>query len=168
VLGPIGNRFVHQGQTLTFTATATDAEAPPQTLTFSLDAGAPVAAHINASSGLFTWPTVGAPAPSTNLITVRVTDSGTPVLDASRLVEVVVLVPLNFSRPMLSGNQLTLGWQAAPGQTYRVEYNDDLKPGNWHTLPGAENLTAGGTGALSVTADTSTPAHRFYRVLLNP
>src|SRR5207302_1871699 len=68
VLGPIGNRSVHQGQTLTFTATATDAEAPPQILSFSLDAGAPVVAHINASSGLFSWPTAGVPAPSSNLI----------------------------------------------------------------------------------------------------
>src|SRR5262249_6644741 len=34
VLAPIGNKLVHQGQTLTFTNSATDAEAPPQILTF--------------------------------------------------------------------------------------------------------------------------------------
>jgi hypothetical protein len=170
VLAPIGNKFVHQGQTLSFTAGATDADVPSQTLTFGLDGGAPAAAHINGSSGLFTWPTVGVPAPSTNLMTVRVTDNGTPSLDDSELIAVVVLAPLNFSQLNRTGNQLTFGWQAAPNQTYRVEYKDDLSAGGaWTTLPGSENLSTVG-GSLSVTVDVTDPPHplhnRFYRVEL--
>src|SRR5207245_1372795 len=57
VLDSIGNKIVHRGQTVTFTASATDPDYPPQTLTFSLDAGAPTGASINPSSGLFIWPT---------------------------------------------------------------------------------------------------------------
>ena len=38
VLGAIGNQSVDEGETLTFTASATDADVPAQTLTYSLDA----------------------------------------------------------------------------------------------------------------------------------
>ena len=40
VLAAIGNKTVNEGSLLTFTATATDADLPANTLTFSLDAGA--------------------------------------------------------------------------------------------------------------------------------
>src|SRR6185503_15172029 len=54
VLGAIGSKTVDQGSLLTFTATATDADLG-QTLTFTLDAGAPAGAAINSSTGVFTW-----------------------------------------------------------------------------------------------------------------
>ena len=38
-----------------FTATATDQDLPPQTLTFSLGAGAPANAAIDPATGVFTW-----------------------------------------------------------------------------------------------------------------
>jgi len=41
VLAAIGNQTVTEETLLTFTATATDADVPAQSLTFSLDAGAP-------------------------------------------------------------------------------------------------------------------------------
>jgi len=56
---PSARQSVHQGQTLSFTASATDADLAPETLTFSLDPGAPTGATINRSSGLFLWPTPG-------------------------------------------------------------------------------------------------------------
>ena len=47
---------------LTFTATATDADLPANTLTFSLDAGAPAGGMtIDASTGVFTWTPTEAP-----------------------------------------------------------------------------------------------------------
>ena len=163
VLAAIGNKFVHQGQTLSFTASATDAESPPQVLTFSVDPGAPAAAHISAS-GLFNWSTIGVPAPSTNVMTVRVTDNGSPSLDDSELITVVVLTPLSFSQLSRTDTQLTLHWQTAPGETYRIEYKDDLNAGSWTPLPGSENLPAAGS-SLSVTVNMSGPPHqRFYRV----
>src|SRR5204863_8902431 len=59
--------------TMTFTASATDADTPAQTLTYSLDAGNPAGSSINSSSGAFTW-TPG--ASGTFNITARVTDNG--------------------------------------------------------------------------------------------
>lgn len=59
-----------QGSLITFTAAATDADS--QTLTYSLGAGAPSGASINASSGVFTW----TPSASGNYtVTVIATDT---------------------------------------------------------------------------------------------
>lgn len=72
VLAAIGNKSVEANETLTFTATATDADAT-DTLQFSLAAGAPTGAVINQSTGVFTW----TPDPfftGTVSVTVLVTD----------------------------------------------------------------------------------------------
>jgi VCBS repeat-containing protein len=55
VLATIGNKTVDEGTLLTFAVTATDADVPANTLTFSLGAGAPAGATINASTGAFSW-----------------------------------------------------------------------------------------------------------------
>src|SRR5439155_12670627 len=60
VLTPIGNKSGTIGTPVTFTATATDADIPANTLTFSLDAGAPPGATITSSTGAFRWtPSLG-------------------------------------------------------------------------------------------------------------
>src|SRR5204862_149850 len=77
VLAPIGSKTVTQLSLLTFTATATDPDVG-QTLTFSLDAGAPTGAAIDATTGVFTWTPTAAQGPGVFPITVQVTDNGTP------------------------------------------------------------------------------------------
>ena len=78
VLNAIGNKSGAVGTPITFTATATDADIPANTLTFSLDAGNPAGSTINGSTGAFSW----TPAASGSFqVTVRVTDNGTPNLD---------------------------------------------------------------------------------------
>jgi hypothetical protein len=165
VLAAIGDKYVHQGQTLSFTAHATDADVPAQTLTFTLDPGAPAGASISAG-GNFTWSTVGVTAPSTHSLTVRVSDNGVPNLNDSETISVGVLVPLHFNTVSLSGTQLTLSWERAIGQTYVVEYKDDLNPGPWTTLS-ATQTTAGNNLTVSVST-SGPPAHRFYRVRPTP
>lgn len=73
-LDAISDKTVDEGETLTFTATASDSDHPTQTLTFSLAAGAPVGAAINANSGVFTWTPGEADGGATYPITVQVTD----------------------------------------------------------------------------------------------
>src|SRR6185503_18077533 len=86
VLGLIGNKTVNESTTLTFTATATDADSPTNSLTYSLDPGAPTGASINPTNGAFTWTPTEAQGPSTNPVTVRVTDNGSPPMsDAETL-----------------------------------------------------------------------------------
>ncbi|MHB1309158.1 MAG: putative Ig domain-containing protein, partial [Limisphaerales bacterium] len=66
---------VAEGSLLTFTASAADADLPAQQLTFSLNPGAPTGAVIDPSTGVFRWTPTEAQGPSTNSITVTVTDS---------------------------------------------------------------------------------------------
>ena len=78
MLAAIGDKTVDEGALLSFTATATDADLPANTLTFSLDAGAPAGASIDPATGLFTWTPSEAQGPGVYPVTVRVTDNGTP------------------------------------------------------------------------------------------
>ena len=81
VLDPIGNRSVETETLLTFTASASDADLPANTLTFSLDASAPAGASIHPTTGVFTWTPSEAQGLGIFPVTVRVTDNGIPVLD---------------------------------------------------------------------------------------
>jgi hypothetical protein len=89
-LAAIGNKTVNEGSTLSFTTTAADSDVPVQTLTFSLDAGAPAGASINSSSGAFTWTPTEADGPGTYIVTVRVTDNGSPNLNDSETIQITV------------------------------------------------------------------------------
>ena len=73
VLDPIADKGVDEGALLSFTATASDADIPAQTLTFALGAGAPAGAAITAG-GAFTWTPSEAQGPGSYDITVTVTD----------------------------------------------------------------------------------------------
>jgi hypothetical protein len=75
VLAGIGNQSVDEGETLAFTASAADADLPANTLTFSLEDGAPAGASINAGTGEFTWIPTEADGPGTYDIRIRVADS---------------------------------------------------------------------------------------------
>src|SRR5207249_1051458 len=54
-LAPIADRTLHAGMTLIITNTATDPDLPANTLTFSLDPGAPPGAGLGSSNGVFVW-----------------------------------------------------------------------------------------------------------------
>ena len=79
VLAAIGPQSGDEQDLLTFTATATDPDLPPNTLTFSLLAGTnpvPSGAAIT-SGGVFTWTPTEAQGPGSFSFKVRVTDNGT-------------------------------------------------------------------------------------------
>ena len=89
VLAAIGNKTVKELTPLTFTATATDADAG-QTLSYSLDVGAPAGATIGASTGAFSWTPTEAQGPGNYPITVRVTDNGSPTSNDFEAITVTV------------------------------------------------------------------------------
>jgi hypothetical protein len=91
---PVPEQTTAVGLTLSVTNTATDPDSPPSTLTFSLDAGAPINASINPTNGIFTWPPFGAQV-GTNMMGIIVTDNGLPPLSATQQLTVVVLPPNN-------------------------------------------------------------------------
>ena len=93
-LGTLANQSVTATSNLTFTATATDADLPAQTLTFSLGTGAPTGASINSSSGVFSWTPTAIQVGSYS-VTVRVTDNGSPALSASQTLSITVTASPN-------------------------------------------------------------------------
>ena len=90
VLSTIGNQAVYQGAELSFTATATDADVPANTLIFTLDAGAPAGAGIDSVTGVFSWTPAAGPGPGVYPVTVRAADNGMPVLDDFETIEITV------------------------------------------------------------------------------
>jgi len=89
VLAPIGNKTVIAGNPVTFTVSAT-AAVPTQTLTYSLDAGAPAGAAIDPSTGVFSWVTSGTQSAGTYPVTIRVTSNATPASSASVTIAITV------------------------------------------------------------------------------
>ncbi|MCI0538539.1 MAG: Ig-like domain-containing protein, partial [Verrucomicrobiales bacterium] len=115
-LEPILNATVAPGQLLAFNAIASDADLPAQSLTFSLDEGAPDDASIDSATGAFTW-TPGAGNVGGTVIIVQVTDNGTPALRAEQSFQVRVEVP-NTAPVIVGVPSLT----ANVGQTYSFSF----------------------------------------------
>lgn len=69
-----GNKTIAEGSLLSFGMTATDPDVPPQTFTFSLEAGAPAGASISPLGGVFSWTPGEAQGPGVYPITVDVSD----------------------------------------------------------------------------------------------
>jgi uncharacterized repeat protein (TIGR02543 family) len=74
VLGAIGDQSVNELGTLTFTATATDADLPENTLSYSVVKGVPSGATIDSNSGIFTWTPTEAQGPGSFKFDVCVSD----------------------------------------------------------------------------------------------
>ena len=87
---PITDRNINELQPLSFQVAGYDLDVPIQNLTYSLDPGAPAGASIDPTNGWFSWTPTAEQGPSTNLITIRVTDDGLPPLSDARTFTVVV------------------------------------------------------------------------------
>jgi hypothetical protein len=84
------NKFVVNELTLlSVTNTATDADIPAQTLSYAL-LGGTNGMILNSTYGIFTWTPQQTNSPSTNLLSVVVTDTGTPALSATNTFTVIV------------------------------------------------------------------------------
>lgn len=91
LLNLISNQTVVEGTLLSFTAIASDADLPANVLTFSFATTPPTGATLNPTNGLFTWTPTEAQGPSTNTISIRVSDNGSPSLSATQTFFVTVL-----------------------------------------------------------------------------
>jgi hypothetical protein len=160
-LNPIPNSTILTSQTLSFMATATDSDTPPQTLTFSLLPGAPSGAGIHPGSGVFSWTPTEVQGGTTNAITVVVTDNGAPPRNAQRTFTVIVLV--RQVDIIVSGGDISLSLPTIPGKTYRVSYTEHISPPPILWMPLGPDRVATGT---SITIDDSIGENvqRFYKV----
>jgi hypothetical protein len=80
-INSVATQNIKVGDVLNLSVTATDPDQPAQTLTYSLDS-APQGASIGAATGQFNWQPNSTQVGST-MVTVRVTDNGTPQLFAT-------------------------------------------------------------------------------------
>ncbi len=162
VVGTLLNQSGNAGQIVSFTATATDADLPTNTLSFSL-VGPPSGASIGTGNGLFTWRLPAALGNTTNLVRVVVTDNGSPNRSGTNTFTVtvnpfgpVVLTPLGYSNGL-----------------FRLSVTGGLGPD--YVLQGSVSLTnlvdlATNTPVAMPFTFTNNSAfsNRFYRVRVMP
>jgi Lamin Tail Domain/CotH kinase protein len=161
LISEIADQILVLGQTLNLQLAATDVDSPLQTFTFSLPSGAPVGVGLQ-TNGRLTWTPSTEQAPSTNRISVEVTDQGFPPLTRSATFNAIVGL-----RPMIEqviggqGSGLSLLFRGLPGKTYALDYKNSLEDSQWTRLPGTINGT---TGLVSVPLPVSTNAQRFFKI----
>jgi hypothetical protein len=163
VLAAITNRTVNVGQTVAFTASVTDTDSPPQTLTFALLAGA-TNATLNTNSGAFSFRPLVTQANSTNGFTLKVADNGTPSLSATQSFSVIVnpLFAPGIGSISAAGGQFSFNVSGQTGPDYAIETSTNLT--QW------SNIFITNSPALPfnwTTAVTNSP-QRFYRIKLGP
>ncbi len=161
-LASIPNLTVALGQSVAFDAVGTDFDVPAQPLAYSLDAGAPNGASINAGNGHFSWTPSGLQAPSTNTITVRVTDTGIPPLSATRTFTVIVRLPPQITIGNAGPGQVSITFDTIAGRNYRIDYKNNLLDHDWTPL--APAATAQGNSVAVEDSLGDTP-QRFYRIV---
>lgn len=162
-LAAISNRTVNVGQTVAFTASATDTDQPPQTLTFALLAG-PSNATLDTKSGAFSFRPLVTQANSTNNFALTVSDNGTPSLSATQSFSVVVnpLSPPGLGNLSAAGGHFTFSVSGQNGPDYAMEASTNLT--QWSTV-----LITNSPALPFVWTDTNSAAPRlFYRVKLGP
>ncbi len=163
VLAPEPDRTIHVGSMLMVGMVATDPEQSTETLTFTLGTNAPSGALIDSMSGMFSWTPNSSFVSTTNVITVRVNDNGIPPQSDQTSFAVIVVPPPMIQSISLSNNVVTINWSAISGQTYRVQYTDDLVSGVWTDLQ-PDVYAIGPVASKSDTITSST--QRLYRILV--
>src|SRR5437867_2242956 len=83
-----GTQTIAEQTALSVNATATDSDLPANTLTFALVSG-PTGLTVS-SAGAIAWTPIEAQGPSTNTVTVRVFDNGSPSMSATNSFQVIV------------------------------------------------------------------------------
>lgn len=164
VLAALTNQTILAGNTLMATNSASDQDAPPLALTYSLS-GAPSGAAINPASGVLTWRPAIAQSPSTQTVSVVVSDNNQPALTATQSFKTTVLQP---AMPAISAAFITNGH-------FGFWINGDVGPD--YIVQDSTNLASWTSISLSNSPalpyfwmDTNPVAnpYLFYRVQLGP
>jgi regulation of enolase protein 1 (concanavalin A-like superfamily) len=162
VVNPIGTKVILLGQTLRFRITATDPDVPAQNLTFELVNGPQGA--ILTQDGEFSWTPTSSQAPSTNLVTVKVTDSGSPQMSSVGEFYIIVGLPPRLIPESLriENGTLRLSFQVQPGKQYKVEYKDSLSDLSWKLL----QIVTPDQPVWNVDDPVGSNKQRFYRIVV--
>jgi hypothetical protein len=144
-----------------FSIPATDVDLPEQTLTFALEPGVPPDATIDAATGWFAWMPGSLSADTTNGITVRVSDSGSPSRSTTRSFQIMVRPDMVVTIHR-ANDTISLSATAMLGRTYRAEYKDQLSAASWTPLGTPVVAT---TTSMTFSDAMGVGVQRFYRVV---
>ena len=163
-LAAITNRTIIAGTTINFTNTASDTNIPAQTLTFSLQGGQ-AGSSLNSVNGIFTWRPTIAQSPSTNPMSVIVTDNGTPAMSATQSFTVFVTRPVTptLQSASVTGGTFNMLVTGDTGPDYTIQASTNLA--NWSSL-----FTTNSPALPFNWSDPSAASfnQRYFRVLLGP
>ncbi|MEA5075213.1 MAG: tandem-95 repeat protein, partial [Coriobacteriia bacterium] len=156
VLAPIGNKTIAEGSELTFTASATDADLPANTLTYSLSPGAPAGAAIT-SAGDFTWTPTEAQGYGMYMVTVTVSDGWgsdyeTFIVTVTEVNVAPVLGPIG-DKTVAAGSELAFTASATDADLPANTLTYSLGAG----APAGATITAGGAFSWTPTAGQTGP-----------
>ena len=158
----VAEKHINAGR-LIFFQTGVDYDLPAQTLSFSLELGAPSGVTVHPQSGLLEWRPTEDQAPGTYSIIARATDDGVPpisstqeyiihVLPADETIVIVEIFP--------AAEGIVLEWFSTPGKTYRVETTETIDVATWKLV--SEDVIAQGER----TSFPHLPTRQcFYRVI---
>jgi len=167
-LAAIPDQTVNVGQASPVVASAADTNAPPSVLAFSL-LTAPANSTLiktNSTNAVFNWRPLVSDANTTNLVTLKVADNGSPSLSATQsfLITVNPLLRPTFAAPGWNSGQFNLRvTNGQIGPDYAVQASTNLV--DW-TILWMTNLPS----TNFVWSDTNAGAYptRFYRLELGP
>jgi endoglucanase len=163
MLVAISNQTVNVGQTVAFTASASDTNQPQQTLTFALLSGA-TNATLNTNSGAFSFRPLVTQADSTNGFTLKVSDNGSPSLSATQSFAVMVnpLSGPGISNVSAAGGQFSFSINGQSGPDYAIETSTNLV--EWASV----FITNSPALPFNWTDEVTNSPQRFYRIKLGP
>lgn len=161
-----GDRAILAGQTLAVTNTATDADVPSQTLSFSL-VHPPSGAAIDPNTGVFTWRPTIAQSPATYPIQWVVTDNGRPSLSATQAFDVAVLRPAApvASDALWRDGQFEMRVSGSAGPDYAIYACTNLFEPAWSWIASTNPASL---PFLFIDPQSSNAPERYYRIQLEP
>ncbi len=164
-IGVVSDQMIDPGVRLLVTNTASDSDLPAQLLTFGPANTFPTNATVDPATGIFSWRPLVGQANTTNLIQIKVTDSGQPNLSATNRFNVIVnpISPPVLSSITADGGEIDLVVNGPSGPDYTLLTSTNLI--DWQAV-----LTMLSPTPPVTLADTNYPngPARFYRIQLGP
>jgi autotransporter-associated beta strand protein len=164
VIAAIASQTLVAGQTLVLTNTLLNPDTPPATLTWAL-VSAPSGMTLGSSGGVLNWRPTIAQSPATNMISLKVSDSGSPALSATQSFTATVSLPTTPTFSALSWSNGVFGFtvNGDKGPDYEVLGSTNLF--DWFLL---QQLNSPVTPFQFVDPVTTNYNQRFYKIQLVP
>lgn len=161
VILPVARHYLYVGEQMNLQMLASDSDVPVQKLTYSIEGNTPSGMTINPTNGVINWiPTIS--QIGTNVITIKVSDDGSPSLSATRTIEIVVISAPRLEYTISGANKdlLIISFESVNGKQYQFLSSDQIGL-NWTNLG---TVLVGTGNKLSITNSLNSPRQKFFRL----